>query len=100
MSTGKHDGASLKEPPQVNRPAKEPDAGTYLGRVALRLKKLRTDAKLDHERAAKAITKAGYEVSESTIYRWEQGRTQPHIEALPAVAEAYGVSARTVLPNE
>lgn len=83
------------------RPAHEPDPDTYFGRIALRLKSLRLAANLDPERAAAAITKAGYDVSAPTIYRWEQGRTQPHVEAFPAVAKAYGLkSVRMVLPTE
>lgn len=81
------------------RPTKEPDPSSYLGRVALRLKNLRVAAGLDHAAGALRITAAGYDVSESTIYRWEQGRTQPHLEAIPAIAKAYGVSIRVVLPN-
>ena len=85
----------------MNRPAIEPSDDSYLGRVALRLKKLRTEAGLDPERAAKAITQAGYPVASSTVYRWEQGKTQPHIESLPSIAEAYGLkSSRSVLPSE
>lgn len=81
------------------RPASEPDVKTYLGRVALRLKLLRQAAKLGHDEAADKITKAGYEVTTSTIYRWEQGKTQPHVEALPAIAKAYRLkSGRLVLP--
>lgn len=82
----------------VPRPAKEPSAESYLGRVALRLKTLREATGKDQEKAAELISKAGYEVSVSTVYRWEQGVTQPHLEALPAIAKVYGVTARTVLP--
>lgn len=88
-------GGSMPRPPQ------EPDESTYFGRVALRLKHLRKAAKLDHEHAAGAITKAGYGVTASTIYRWEQGRTQPHVEAFPAIAKAYRLKTiRDILPKE
>ena len=83
------------------RPPKEPDDSTYFGRIALRLKALRIAANFDHDKAADRITKAGYSVAVSTVYRWEQGKTQPHVEALPAIAKAYGVSSlRYVLPAE
>jgi DNA-binding XRE family transcriptional regulator len=83
------------------RPTLEPDDATFIGRVALRLKHLRKAAKLDHAHAATAISKAGYDVTTSTIYRWEQGRTQPHVEAFPAIAKAYHLkSTRDVLPKE
>jgi transcriptional regulator with XRE-family HTH domain len=80
------------------RPATEPDPDSYLGRVAMRLKALREAAGLEPDEAATKISRAGYKVGMSTVYRWEQGRTQPHIEALPAIAKAYGVTARVVLP--
>lgn len=82
------------------RPPSDPDPDTYLGRVAMRLKKLREAARLEPEKAAERITANGYAVSESTIYRWEQGKTSPHVEALPAIASVYGVHVRTVLPAE
>jgi DNA-binding XRE family transcriptional regulator len=83
------------------RPGPEPDESTYLGRIAKRLKGLREQAGLDSDDAAAAITRAGYEVSAGTIYRWERGETQPHVAALPAIATAYKLSSsRIVLPNE
>lgn len=83
------------------RPLRAPDDSTYLGRIAVRMKALRIAAGLEHEAAAKAISDAGWPVSVSSIYRWEQGRGVPHYAALPAIAEAYGVdSPRTVLPRE
>lgn len=86
--------------PQMARPASEPDESTWHGRVAVRLRALRLLAKLDVERAAVAITKAGYEIAPPTLYKWEQGRSTPNLDALPAVAKAYGVPARSVIPKE
>lgn len=83
---------------RLPRPAKEADESSFLGRLASRLKTLREAAGLDPERASAAISKAGYRVAASTIYRWEQGTTQPHLEAFPAIAKAYGASIRQVLP--
>ena len=80
------------------RKANEHDDTTFLGRFAARLKSLREFTGMDHEKAAIAITKAGYEVTVSTIYRWEQGRTQPHVDAFPAISTAYSVSIRSILP--
>lgn len=86
---------------KMPRPALEPDESEYLGRVAKRLKLLREQAGLDSDGAALAITRAGYEVSAGTVYRWERGETQPHVAALPAIAAAYRLSSsRVVLPNE
>jgi DNA-binding XRE family transcriptional regulator len=92
----KHDGRA-----NMPRPQNEPDPSTYLGRVAKRLKKLREQVDMDTEKAAEAITRAGYEVSAGTVYRWERGDTQPHVEAIPAIAKAYRLSSsRLVLPLE
>src|SRR5262245_44778837 len=74
----------------VPRPTDEPSDETFLGRIARRLKSLREGRGFDQEQAAKEISKAGYPVGASTVYRWEQGKTQPHLEALPAIARAYG----------
>lgn len=91
---------SLEAPDMSPRPAEQPDQHTWLGRVAQRLKELRIAANLDVEQAAAAISKAGYELSAPTLYKWEQGRTTPHLSAFPAIAKTYRVSLRSVLPRE
>lgn len=98
MSKGKTKLGPSNKGLDVPRQPDEPSDETYLGRVARRLKALRLEAGLDQTQAAKEISKAGYEVTASTVYRWEQSKTQPHLQALPAIAIAYGVNPRAVLP--
>lgn len=92
----------LKDTKQMTpRPANEPDKQQFAGRLAARLRMLREKLKLTPADAAEVITKAGYKVSAPTIYRWEQGNSSPHVEAFPAIAEAYQLkSVRALLPDE
>lgn len=80
------------------RPANEPSSKTWRGRVALRLRALRKATKLTAQKAATAITNAGYEVGRSSIYRWEDGTNMPQLEGLPAIAKVYGVPIRELFP--
>ena len=83
------------------RPLKGPDENTYSGRVAARLKLFRVRSGMDQEKAAKAITKAGWPVSTPTIYRWEQGTSSPDFDALPVIAQAYNCgSVHSLLPKQ
>jgi DNA-binding XRE family transcriptional regulator len=91
---------STKGQEPMPRPPNEPDDKAWSGRVARRLKALRVAAKLDVESAAAAISKAGYEITDRGLYKWEQGRTMPHLEALPAIARAYRIAVRSILPRE
>lgn len=82
-------------------PAKtKPDAASYSGRLAARLTELRTKAKLDSTAAAEAITKAGFTITMHTLYAWEAGRRRVDWDALPAIASAFRVSIRSVIPAE
>jgi transcriptional regulator with XRE-family HTH domain len=92
---------AMKNGRAMARPPVEPDESEYLGRVAKRLKGFRERAGLDADQAALAITRYGYEVTPGTVYRWERGDTQPHLEAFPAITKAYRLSSiRLILPNE
>lgn len=85
----------------MGRPAPEPDQSAYLGRLAAHLRAIREAAGLEADDAAAAITRAGYQVTPGTVYRWERGDSQPHAEAYPAIAKAYRLkSIRLILPNE
>jgi len=71
---------------------KEPDKTTYVGRFAIRLRKLREDAGLSIEEVAAALG-----VSPNTIYYWEAAKRQPQIAQLPEIAGVLGVSVRTLM---
>lgn len=75
---------------------KAPDTSTYSGRFAVRLRALREKAGLSVEEVAEAVG-----VKPITVYGWEQGRSAPHIDALPAIAEVFNYKrARDVLPEK
>ena len=70
----------------------EPDKTTYVGRFAIRLRKLREDAGLTPEEVGTALG-----VSPNTIYQWEAARRQPQIAQLPEIASVLGISVRTLM---
>jgi ribosome-binding protein aMBF1 (putative translation factor) len=64
------------------------DASKFAGRLALRIRALRTEHGWTVEKLAKLITKAGYPVSTSNLYAWENGTVEPQLNAFPALAKA------------
>lgn len=80
--------------------AKEPDQSTYGGRFAARLRTLREKAGLTIDQYVEKVAKCGYKVGKSTAYHWEQGHTDPPLDAMPAVAKALGLkSVRGLFPS-
>jgi len=75
---------------------KEPDTGTYSGRFAVRLRKLREKAGLTPQEVADALG-----VDLSAVYHWESGRSAPTIANLPNIAEVLKLKkTRDLFPNE
>ncbi len=75
---------------------KEPDASTYAGRFAIRLRQLREKAKLTHEQVADQLG-----LSTVTVYQWESGISSPKIPMFPNIAKIYNLKkAKDLLPNE
>ena len=74
---------------------KEPDTRLYSGKFAVRLRELREKAGLTIEDVAWATY-----IPKKTLYNWEGGISQPPIDALPLLAEAYRVSVRSLFPKE
>ena len=79
----------------MNPVRKEPDLTTYAGRFAERLRKLREKKKLSVEELAEASG-----ISRTTLYNWEQGRSQPLIGQLPQLADALGLKIGKLLPEK
>ena len=75
------------------RPRKEIDLSTYEGRFAARLKELREKRKLTVDELAE---KTGF--SRQVLYDWESTKSSPPVKSLPKLAEAFGVSIRSLLP--
>jgi len=71
---------------------KEPDASTYAGRFAIRLKLLREKAKLTHKEIAEKIG-----VTVTTYYRWESSENFPKADQFPLLADALGLKTVRVL---
>jgi transcriptional regulator with XRE-family HTH domain len=79
----------------MSRPRKQIDTSTYEGRFAARLKMLREKAGLTPEAVAEAVG-----VARSAYFNWEAETNSPHVKYFPALASAFGVSVRTVLPEK
>ena len=75
------------------RPRKEIDTSTYSGRFAVRLRELRDNAGLTTRELAELTG-----VPHSTIDAWDRGSNEPKIGQLPTLAEALGVTVRTLIP--
>lgn len=67
---------------------------TYTGKLARRLRQLRTDKGIS---AAKLADKIG--VSKVTIYKWESAENQIDADKYPAIAKALGVTAAEFFPE-
>lgn len=56
------------------------------------LKKCRNNSKMSVKQISDILTQKGYKASESTIYSWENGNSQPTPGALLIMCQEYGVS--------
>lgn len=56
------------------------------------LKKCRNNAKMSVKQISDILTQKGFKASESTIYSWENGNSQPTPGALLAMCKEYGIS--------
>ena len=56
------------------------------------LKKCRNDAQMSVKQVSELLTQKGYKASESTIYSWENGNSQPTPGALLIMCKAYGIT--------
>lgn len=77
------------------RERKQVDDSTYSGRLALRLRELRDKKKMSAEEVA---AKLGVPVR--SYYNWEQCRRSIPYDLLPFIAEALGITVRTLLPQK
>ena len=81
---------------KMSRSRKNIDTSTYSGRFAVRLRMLREKAGLTVDELAEQL-----KVKPVTIYGWEQGRSVPHIESFPAIAEVFKIKhPRAILPEK
>jgi transcriptional regulator with XRE-family HTH domain len=75
------------------RPRKEVDTSSYTGRFAVRLRMLREKAGYTVEELAEVTG-----IPKNTLWNWEGAKRSPSIEQLPQVADALGVTVRTLMP--
>ncbi len=78
--------------------AKLPDKNSYAGRFAARLRALRNKSGLSVEDVVAVMQKAGYPISVQTYYGWENGKRQANLDAIPAIAKAFELKPRELLP--
>ncbi len=83
----------------MGRAKKEVDTSLYSLRCAVRLRELREAAKLSVEELAAKVTRAGYELTVVTLYRWENGLRQIALDAVPALAKALKLPARELFAD-
>jgi transcriptional regulator with XRE-family HTH domain len=82
---------------------KEIDATNYSGRIAARLRKLRTEkgwtvADL-HERLNRVVPKE-MKIAGSTLHGWDNGDRKVDPDYYPALGEVFGLTVRAFLPSE
>lgn len=76
------------------RSRKPVDETTYIGKFAVRLRKLREKTGMNIDQLAEASG-----IPQRTLYHWESGTKAPTIERFPELAEALNVKVRTLLPE-
>jgi hypothetical protein len=82
------------------RTPKEPDASTYNGRVAVRIRELRNKRGQAVDEFLQALEQQGLTVNRSLAYAWENGSKLIHPNHYPAIAAALGCrSVRAFLPE-
>ncbi len=85
----------------MNPAPRQPDHSTYSGRFAARLRELREKTGMTGQEMVEAVKREGYEVKQTTYYNWESGKSEPPLEAFPAIAKALGKkSPRILLPED
>ena len=73
--------------------------GAYSGRVAERLRAVRERKKKSISEVVDALAGQGYPISEKTLYAYEHGTRKVHLDLMPALAAALGVSVRSLWPR-
>lgn len=62
-----------------------------LSNIGIILKKSRNEAKMSVKQISDILTQKGFKASESTIYSWENGNSQPTPGALLVMCGEYGI---------
>ena len=70
----------------------------YKTEFAAKLRELREVAGVSIREAASRVTANKFACSKTTWMRWENGENSPPVEALPAIAAAFGKKITNLLP--
>jgi DNA-binding XRE family transcriptional regulator len=88
--------SDIRRTPKMAPARKEPDASTYAGRFAIRLRQLREKAGLTAQQAGEQLG-----VSDRTVYAWENATNAPSIWVYPKISVLYKLKKiKDILPNE
>ena len=82
------------------RTPKEPDQDRYSGRLATRIREVRTAEGMTVEALAAKVTKLGYKLGAPTLYHWENGTREPALDAVPYLARALKRLISDLLPQK
>ena len=85
--------------PAMSPARKEPDLSTYSGRLSKRIRELREKNNLTTDQVAAAITKAGFKTTAANIRHWENGTGRPNLDAIPYLAELFGIRTSKFFPD-
>lgn len=89
---------SMKSPassPSMGRKPSDPQLDSFAGRFAARIRELRVKRGKDADQIADILG-----VPLTTYRCWENGSRIPSVVVFPALAEALGVSVRSLLPEK
>jgi len=79
----------------VPRPRKKVDTSTYPGRVAQSLHELRTSKKWTVGDLQQRLADEGCELSQQSLYAYENGDREVPLEIIPVVATIFGYKTAT-----
>ena len=79
---------------------KEPDTSTYSGRVGKRIRDLRESKGMTLKQVVEHVNQYGFDIKVAGYSLWELGQRQVDLDALPAIADCFGVAIKKLLPDE
>jgi transcriptional regulator with XRE-family HTH domain len=81
-------------------PRKEIDTSTYSGRVAQRMRDLRTERGWTVKDLAERVKLDSEPIAQQTLHNWDRGKRKIDPDFYPAIAKAFGISLNRFLPKE
>ncbi len=84
----------------MNKPKTNPDTSTYGKHLGARIRKLREKNGYTVGELTARLAKFGYPIESPTLYHWENGHRNPHLDAVPALAKALKVKIVELFPKK